>query len=53
MNVTYYESALEFRELSDFQNVPNICGRYEADQRVAALPNIFADQCRSILINSS
>ena len=27
-----YETAFEFRELSDFQNVPFIHGRYEADQ---------------------
>ena len=30
---TDYKSALEFRELSDFQNVPIIHGRYEADQK--------------------
>ncbi len=32
MNVTDYESDLEFRDLLDFQNVPIIHERYEADR---------------------
>ncbi len=37
--LTDYESALEFRELSDFKNVPIIHGRYEADQKCCSSPN--------------
>ena len=39
MPLTDYESALEFRELSDFQNVTIVHGRYELIKNVAVLPN--------------
>ena len=41
MDVTDYQIALEFRELSDFSNVPVTHGNYEADKKVAVLPNIL------------
>ncbi len=41
MNLTDYESALEFRELLDFQNVPIIHGRYEAVQKCCSSTQRF------------
>ena len=37
----HYKSALEFRELLDFQNVPIIHRRYEADQKCCSSPQQF------------
>ncbi len=41
MPLTDYESALEFRELSDFQNVPILHGKYEAEQKCCSSPQHF------------